>query len=94
MSLYMSQVAGNAGSSDAIDAVLAGRIGNSCKRLVNWASATANNNQRKAVYAACQYFILEEDAAADTGPGGFMDDADVVNAVAFYCGRGDIRVNF
>ena len=91
---YLGQVQEKAGGSDVIDVVLAGAVANGCQKLVKWATGHGNGRQRKAVYAAVQYFILEDDASPDSGPDGYLDDAEVVNAVAFYVGKGDIRVVF
>ncbi|MEQ9498738.1 MAG: hypothetical protein RIT81_17805 [Deltaproteobacteria bacterium] len=74
-------------SGDLIDRPLARLIADGLLRLLG---ADLDEDQRRAVQLACDYFISDEDAESDlTSPLGFEDDAEVFNAVAAVLGFDD-----
>jgi uncharacterized membrane protein YkvA (DUF1232 family) len=78
---------------DTLDLVLAMQIAGGLRRLIVWGIAKGSAKQRRAIWVAAQYFLAGHDSIPDTAvPEGFVDDAAVFNAVAFYVGRGDLQL--
>ncbi len=78
---------------DTLDLVLASQIAGGLRRLIHWGVAKGSSKQRRAIWIAAHYFLSGHDATPDTAvPEGFVDDAAVFNAVAFYVGRGDLQL--
>lgn len=78
---------------DTIDLVLASQIASGLRRLIHWGIERGSTKQRQAIWVAAQYFLAGHDATPDTSvPQGFVDDAAVFNAIAFFVGRGDLQL--
>ncbi len=76
-----------------LDLVLAAQVANGIRRLAAWGVERGTSKHRRAIWVVAEYFMCGHDAQPDVGvPEGFVDDAHVFNAVAFYVGRGDLRL--
>ena len=78
------------GRGQGVDVALAERLQTACEALLASLSDFSGDTSRQLVHAACRYYVLEEDAHADSTPGGLEDDREVVAAVARHLGLDDV----
>jgi uncharacterized membrane protein YkvA (DUF1232 family) len=86
---YLVSIESLAREVDFVDVDLVETIANRCHRLIETLDAGACEDHRRLVQAAVLYFVLDEDAEADTSSLiGFDDDRLVVDTVARELGVG------
>ena len=78
---HLRELASEALDNDDVDLGLAARIADALWSMIDEAQDRSAADQ-SAVRGAVDYFVLNRDEVSDLGPGGFVDDAEVVNQVA------------
>lgn len=78
---HLRELASEALDNDDVDLGLAARIADALWSMIDEARELSAADQ-SAVRGAVDYFILNRDEVSDLEPGGFVDDAEVVNQVA------------
>jgi hypothetical protein len=78
---HLRELASEALDNDNVDLGLAARIADALWSMVDEAHDRSVADQ-SAVRGAVDYFVLNRDEVSDLEPGGFVDDAEVVNQVA------------
>ena len=73
-----------------VDRAAAQRLQTACQALLGSLTEFTGDSTRQLVQAACRYYVLEEDAQADSSLGGLDDDVEVVAAVARHLGLDDV----
>lgn len=80
-------------TDEMIDLRLARALGAACMALLDRLPADASAADQQAVLAAVRYFVLDDDASADSESClGLDDDAQVFNVVARHLGHSDLEV--
>jgi hypothetical protein len=78
---HLRELASEALDNDDVDLGLAARIADALWSMIDEAHDRPAADQ-SAVRGAVDYFVLNRDEVSDLEPGGFVDDAEVVNQVA------------
>ena len=78
---HLRELASEALDNDDVDLGLAARIADALWSMIDETHDRSAADQT-AVRGAVDYFVLNRDEISDLGPGGFVDDAEVVNQVA------------
>ena len=78
---HLRELASEALDNDDVDLGLAARIADALWSMIDETHDRSSGDQA-AVRGAVDYFVLNRDEVSDLGPGGFVDDAEVVNQVA------------
>jgi hypothetical protein len=78
---HLRELASEALDNDDVDLGLAARIADALWSMIDEARDRSAADQ-SAVRGAVDYFVLNRDEVSDLEPGGFVDDAEVVNQVA------------
>ena len=78
---HLRELASEALDNDDVDLGLAARIADALWSMIDETRDRSAGDQT-AVRGAVDYFVLNRDEVSDLGPGGFVDDAEVVNQVA------------
>lgn len=90
---YLSLLQEEAKRVDTVDLATAKAIAkNALKLLDHVSNHDFDSSEYSMVQAAIRYFTVAEDATSDFEPGGFNDDAEVLNLVAGKLGREDLKV--
>lgn len=87
---YVETIGQVAAAARGMDLSVARALATSLLELVG---EVATDDRRRAVHAAVEYFVQEDDDEEITGVLGFDDDLQVVNAVARAVGRPDLVVS-
>ena len=78
---HLRELASEALDNDHVDLGLAARIADALWSMIDEARDRSVADQ-SAVRGAVDYFVLNRDEVSDLEPGGFVDDAQLVNQVA------------
>lgn len=78
---HLRELASEALDNDDVDLGLAARIADALWSMIDETQDRSTADQ-SAVRGAVDYFVLNRDEVSDFTPGGFVDDAQVVNRVA------------
>ena len=78
---HLRGLASEALDNDDVDLGLAARIADALWSMID-ETRDGSPADQTAVRGAVDYFVLNRDEITDLGPGGFVDDAEVVNQVA------------
>ncbi|MCB1000380.1 MAG: hypothetical protein R2713_12315 [Ilumatobacteraceae bacterium] len=87
---HLDRVRAVADERDFVDLQLAIRIADVLTALLDDAGGYTAR-ERALMRGAIRYFCQHDDVSGDlTSPTGFEDDAEILNAVSAYLGRGDL----
>ena len=78
---HLRELASEALDNDDVDLGLAARIADALWTMIDETVGSSPGAQT-TVRGAVDYFVLNRDEVSDLGPGGFVDDAEVVNRAA------------
>lgn len=78
MAEYVNDLRARSSLDSFLDLSTAERVGRGCARLLDLLEQSGSAGAHAAVQAAVVYFILEDDAEADSSIIGFDDDLQVV----------------
>ena len=81
VAVHLRELASEALDNDDVELGLAARIADALWSMIDEVRGRPAADQT-AVRGAVDYFVLNRDEVSDLGPGGFVDDAEVVNQVA------------
>ena len=89
---HLRELASESLDNDNINLGLAARIADSLWSLID-ATEDGSAEARTAVRGAVDYFVLNRDEISDLeDPGGFVEDAEVVNQVCLQLGLSEVAV--
>ena len=81
VAVHLRELASEALDNDDVDLGLAARVADALWSMID-ETRDSSAVAQQAVRGAVDYFVLNRDEVSDLGPGGFVDDAEVVNQVA------------
>lgn len=79
---YMDALQARAADAEFLDLETAARVAAGCRALLERLCRAPNPSLHRAVQAAVEYFVLEDDGEDDNSVIGFDDDLEVVRVTA------------
>lgn len=81
VAVHLRELASEALDNDDVELGLAARIADALWSMIDEVGGRSAADQI-AVRGAVDYFVLNRDQVSDLDPGGFVDDAELINQVA------------